>query len=228
MAETVVSAVLALTRARACSQSWRNPRAGVRAAAPVAIYLALVAGVVFVEAASIGSISPRSLFFPHFPDFQAGWMQLDARSGPGGSRVAYAGTNLPYYLMGVDLRNDVRYENIDGRRDWLMHDYHRRAREQGRGLWPTPRPGWDRMEGDYGAWLANLEADRIQLLVVTRVNLGEGLHNAADAENFPIERQWADAHPEVFEPLYGVAERDPWFRLYRIHPRHAAGAVGNS
>jgi hypothetical protein len=163
----------------------------------------------------VGS-DPRRLFFPAFRDFYVGWMQLDARSGPEGSRVAYAGTNMPYFLMGVGLRNDVRYVNIRSRPDWQMHDCHSQSRDQGEGLWPTSRPGWDRVGGDYEAWLANLKAERIQLLVVTRVNPDEGPHNVADSENFPIERQWADAHPEVFEPLFGVAEHDPWFRLYRV------------
>ena len=56
----------------------------------------------------------------------------------------------------------------------------------------------------------------LALLVVTRVNPAEGAHNVADPDNFPIERVWADAHPERFEPLYGPRENDPWFRLYRV------------
>ena len=217
-AELVVSAAAAFVIAHACSKLRTGGRAPAWALASIAGSLAMVGAVGYAELAMVGS-DPRGLFFPVFPDFYAGWMQLDARSGPSGSRIAYAGTNIPYYLMGVDLRNDVRYVNIDAHRDWQMHDYHRRSRDQGNGLWPTSRPGWDRIAGDYDAWLANLEADRIQLLVVTQVNVGEGPHNVADSENFPIERQWADAHPEVFEPLYGVAERDPWFRLYRLRPR---------
>jgi hypothetical protein len=156
----------------------------------------------------------RLLFFPGFPDFYLGWMELDARSGPSGSRVAYAGTNIPYYLMGAG----VRYVNVEGPADWLMHDFHRRAVAEGRGEWPNSRPGWDRERPDYAAWLANLRAAGIQLLVVTRVNPGEGAHNVADDEGFPVERVWADAHPEVFDPLYGVREGDPWFRLYRVRP----------
>ena len=55
---------------------------------------------------------------------------------------------------------------------------------------------------------------------MTRVNPGEGPHNVADAEGFPIEKVWAERHPETFEPLYGVREpdRDPFFRLYRLRP----------
>jgi hypothetical protein len=118
--------------------------------------------------------------------------------------------------MARGLRNDVRYVNIDGHRDWLMHDYHREAMKLGQGTWPNSRQGWDRMSPDFQAWVDSLEAEGIQLLVVTRVNPSEGPHNVADAEYFPIERQWADSHPDWFEPLYGQRENDPWFRLYRL------------
>lgn len=180
--------------------------------------LAVVAAVGWFDVWRLG-VDPRRLFYPPFPDFYAGWMHLEARSGPEGSRVAYAGTNIPYYLMGAGLRNHVEYVNIDEHRDWQMHDYHRESLSRGAGEWPNSRPGWDRAQGDYDAWLANLEARRIQLLVVTRANPKEGAHNVADAQGFPIERQWAVAHPESFDPLYGEVEHDPWFRLYRVRPR---------
>ena len=164
-------------------------------------------------------IDPRLRFYPAFPDFFAGWLELESRSGTAGSRVAYAGTNIPYYLLASGLRNQVRYVNINRHRDWLLHDYHRQAMARGQGNWPNSRPGWDRMEPDFQAWLDNLESERTQLLVVTRVNPQEGAHNVADSEDFPIERHWADSHPEWFEPLYGPLENDRWFRLYRL--RHA-------
>jgi hypothetical protein len=164
----------------------------------------------------VTSFDARFRFYPPFPDFYRGWIHLERRSGPAGSRVAYAGTNLPYYLLGDHLRNEVRYVNIDRHRDWLLHDYHRQARARGQGTWPNSRPGWDRIHPDYQAWLENLDAEGIQLLVVARVNTDGGSHNVADTEGFPIERQWADAHPDRFEPLYGQKERDPWFRLYRV------------
>jgi hypothetical protein len=164
-------------------------------------------------------------FYPFYTDFLRGWLELEARSGPSGSRVAYAGTNLPYYLMGIGLRNDVRYVNINRHLGWLMHDYHREAMKQGAGTWPSSRPAWDRIHPDFDAWLANLDAERIQLLVVTRVNLAEGVFNAADSETFPIERRWADTHPDRFELLYGARENDRSFRLYRLRPKVAAGSV---
>jgi hypothetical protein len=137
--------------------------------------------------------------------------------------VAYAGTNLPYYLLGPGMRNEVRYVNIDRHRDWLLHDYHREALARGEGRWPNSRPGWDRIRPDEAAWLDNLDAEGIEFLVVTRVNPADGPHNVADAEGFPIERRWADSHRERFVPLYGREDGDPWFRLYRvIRPRRPA------
>lgn len=162
----------------------------------------------------------RRRFFPRFPDYYRGWMALDRASGPGGTRVAYAGTNIPYYLMGAGLRNDVRYVNVDAHRDWLLHDYHRAAVLGGHDppTWDFPRPGWDRIHPDYEAWLANLRAEDVRLLVVTRADPDNGPHNVADREGFPIERRWADGHPDVFEPLYGAADGDRLFRLYRVKP----------
>jgi hypothetical protein len=170
-------------------------------------------------------LDSRRHFFPAFGDYYRGWLTFDLRCGPNGARVAYAGTNLPYFLMGVGLRNEVRYVNIDAHRDWLLHDYHRAAVLDGTAprTWPNTRPGWDRIATDERAWLANLRAERIQWLVVTRANPAEGSHNLADPEEFPIERQWADAHPETFELVYGARERDPRFRLYRVLPERASG-----
>jgi hypothetical protein len=163
-----------------------------------------------------GGIDSRLEFYALFPDYFYGWQNFEHHSGPAGSRVAYAGTNIPYYLFGHGLRNEVRYVNIDRHRDWLLHDYHREAQTLGSGIWQNSWPGWDRIHPDYEAWLANLDAAGIQLLVVTRVNPREGAHNVADSSGFPIERQWADSHPERFQLLYGRAERDPQFRLYRV------------
>ena len=167
-----------------------------------------------------GAFDSRFRFYPpSFPDFYAGWLNFEARCGPAGSRVAYAGTDLPYYFLGQGLRNEVRYVNIDRHRDWLLHDYHREALARGEGTWPNSRPGWDRIHPDYWAWLENLDAEGIQLLVVTRANPDEGSHNIADAERFPIEKVWADSHPNRFQPLYGRNEQDPWFRIYRVRRR---------
>ena len=42
--------------------------------------------------------------------------------------------------------------------------------------------------------------------------------NVADAEDFPIERVWADRNPDALQPIYGTAEGDRLFRIYRVVP----------
>jgi hypothetical protein len=153
--------------------------------------------------------------FPYFIDYLSGWADLDGRIGRSPTRIAYAGTNLPYYLMGRDFENDVRYVNVDGHPHWLLHDYHRAAASRGLPeTWPTTRPGWDRIRPVYAEWIANLDAAGIQLLVVTKADPVEGKFNPFDSQGFPIERAFADAHPERFRPLYA----DPLFRLYALKP----------
>ena len=156
--------------------------------------------------------------FPTYPDLEPGWNRLDQLAGPAGARIAYAGTNRPYYLMGQGLRNTVRYVNVDAHRDWLLHDYHRRAIAEGRPNWPDTFPGWARERPDYASWVANLRAERIGLLFVTRLDPTYGLFDRADPANFPIERVWADAHPEDFTPVHGPAQGDPNVRIYRLRP----------
>ena len=207
----VASGVLAWTWARVSFSRAHTVRRVAVAFAATLIFLGLGYLDVWSQPYNAQFVS-----YPPFADFFMGWQRVEAASGRSGSRVAYAGTNIPYYLMGKGLRNDVRYVNIDRHRDWLLHDYHAEALAKGQGRWPNPRPGWDRIRPDYQAWLDNLDAERVQLLVVTRVNPAEGSHNVADREGFPIERSWADTHPDRFESLYGRIENDPWFRLYRL------------
>ena len=75
--------------------------------------------------------------------------------------------------------------NVDAHPDWLMHDYHRAAPDRKEPTWPNSRPGWDRAHPNFQAWLSNLKAQQIQLLVMTRANSGEGPHNVANSEGFP-------------------------------------------
>ncbi len=162
---------------------------------------------------------PSKRVFPTFPQYQNAWTALERFSPPSGTNVAYAGTNLPLFLMGSGLRNDVRYVNVDEHRDWLMHDYHLNAAERGDPpVWPGPRPGWDRIHPNYEDWLENLRRDQIGLLVAAQANPADGAFNIADDERFTIERVWADAHPESFTLLYPREGADPSMRIYRVHP----------
>jgi hypothetical protein len=208
--------VLSIGAVRAWTRFSARPSAGRLVPAALATLAMLGGGSALLYPSQLDY---RGLFYPSFPEYIAGWLDLETRAGVEGARVAYAGTDLPYYLLGAGLRNEVRYININPHPTWLLHDYHREARRRKTlPTWPDTRPGWDRLEADYEAWLANLRAERIQILVVARANPVEGRHNVFDREGFTIERAWADAHPETFQPLYGVAEKDPEMRIYRVLP----------
>jgi hypothetical protein len=195
--------VLAVALARAIRAGTR--RASIRAGV-AALGLLTLGGLLFTP----WGARPEQRFYPIFPDYYRGWLALDRLSGPAGARIAYAGTNLPYYLLGPGMKNRAYYVNVDEHRDWLMHDYHREAVARGEPNWPDPRPEWDRLRPDYDAWLANLRALGIDLVVVARHNPGEA---------WPVERSWAEGHPETFTVGYGVREDDPLFRVYRVGPR---------
>lgn len=208
----------ALVVAGAWARRASRPSAG---RATFAAVVTLAAGVVWALPFSrflMPTVSGPARAFPIFPDYFDAWIELESRSGPGGVRVAYSGTNIPYYLMASDLRNDVRYINVDGQAGWLLHDYHRVAIDRGVPNWPDVRPPWDRLRLDYQAWLAELHRENIQILAVARITLNDGPHLAHDADHFPIERTWAESHPESFVPLHGVSPPDRHLRLYRVAP----------
>jgi hypothetical protein len=171
---------------------------------------------------------PIARFYPH-ADFGArlfpGWEILERAARPTGSTVAYAGTNLPYYLLGVGLRNQVHYININGDPDWLPHDYHHQRLGAGTfRLADDPFPQWHRAQPDFNAWVANLRSRRIEFLFVARENRHGRLERFPGVlPPFPIEREWADAHPALFVdlgPFQYPPDTIPWVRVYRFgdHP----------
>ncbi len=152
-------------------------------------------------------------------DYHGVWLQLERATAqdPDGSTIAYAGTNLPYFLMGSDGRNRVRYVNIDVHGDWLMHDYHAEAKaNDGPSTWPTPRPGWDRAAPDLEAWLANLRRLDVDWLVVARTDPTEGRHLPYDQSGYPIELAWVLARPEIFQAVEPDQRPGAVVRLFRV------------
>ena len=143
----------------AVSWSWawvlkRNRRV-LRVFVPPASTLALMGlwGAFWWQAVA----GPRfDAFYPPFADFYYGWLNLERIAGPKPVRIAYAGTNIPYYLFGRNLRHDVQYVPIDSSANGLLHEHHAQAIASGQPYWPNPRPGWDRQSPDFEAWRAQV------------------------------------------------------------------------
>jgi 4-amino-4-deoxy-L-arabinose transferase-like glycosyltransferase len=122
-------------------------------------------------------------------------------------RVGYTGFNLPYTLMGPHQTRFVRYVNIQGRLEDGFYDFWREEAQ----LATRPKPAFYRGRGHYDTWLANLEAAEIEWVVVFQLADSER-YIPADAEGFPIERQWAEMNPSRFE----LTASGRGFRLFRL------------
>jgi hypothetical protein len=140
-----------------------------------------------------------------------GWNRLEDASGDG-ARVAYTGTNLPFYLFGVGLRNRVMYVNVNKHAAFRMHDYHTLQVALGEPLSSSPAPDWDRRETDEQSWIKNLRDRRIELLFVGKRIEPEKPPSCYDSEGFLIERTWADRNPEFFRLIHA----DPFTRVYAV------------
>jgi hypothetical protein len=127
-----------------------------------------------------------------------------------GARVAYTGNNLPFPLAGAGLSNDVRYVNVAGAPGDRLHDFARRAP----GVPAGPEPAPYRDGARYDVWLANLRAARRDVLFVAALFPEVRATIASDADGFPIERAWADAHPDLFVLRFA----SPAARVYGVRP----------
>jgi hypothetical protein len=167
----------------------------------IAAVLSFLGGAAFrVYHSRIPDEHAKYRFVPVAPQvgYTPGWIVLEEVSRRP-LRVAYAGTNLPFYLFGSRLQNEVRYVNVNRQANYMMHDYHESCGEP---LSPNATPDWDRRELDEAAWLENLRIQGIDLLFVGFVNRAGGMHNFYDREGFPVERTWADGNPSIFQPVY--------------------------
>jgi hypothetical protein len=140
------------------------------------------------------------------------WFRTNVRN----ARVAYTGTNLEFPLTGERLSNHVMYVNIAGELGDRLHDFARRAHARP-GL--NPEPTLYREGGSFAVWWRNLRAARVEVLFVARLHAIVRRNVAADRDGFPIERSWADDHPDRFMLSYA----SPDARVYLIE---AAGPRG--
>jgi hypothetical protein len=162
--------------------------------------LALVAATALVPA--------RAPAYALGDDLDEAWAWL--RANVRGARVAYTGNNLAFPLAGDGVDNDVRYVNVAGAPDDLFHAFARRAPEACVGPEPAPY----RAGARYETWLANLRAARREVVFVAALDPGVRATIEADADGFPVERAWADAHPGVFTLRFA----SPAARVYGLPP----------
>lgn len=157
------------------------------------------------------------------------WEELEHQRGDRAVRVAYAGTNLPYYLFGRSLDNRVHYVHVRGPAKRPLHEMH--FEEEGARTTSNPFPQWYRERPDYDEWLRNLRELRIDYLFVARENLHGQRGRTETLAPFPIEDHWARSHPEVFERIEPRREAPPgpaWAALYRLRPAKESKATSES
>jgi len=165
-------------------------------------------------AAALALVAATALVPPGAPAYALGdeldeawaWLRANVRD----ARVAYTGNNLAFPLTGDGASNDVRYVNVAGAPDDLFHDFARRAPEACGGPEPAPY----RAGARYETWLANLRAARREVVFVAALDPAVRATIAADADGFPVERAWADAHPGVFTLRFA----SPAARVYGVLP----------
>jgi 4-amino-4-deoxy-L-arabinose transferase-like glycosyltransferase len=134
------------------------------------------------------------------------------RANVNGARVAYTGTNLAFPLAGRALANRVTYVNVAGAPGDRLHDFGRRSPPAGRPATPESAPY--REGASFDVWWRNLREAGADVLFVAALDEVVGRNIAADADDFPVERAWADAHPAQFHLRYA----SPDARVYGISP----------
>ena len=89
-----------------------------------------------------------------------------------------------------------------------------RPPEDAPGRATTPEPAPYRDGASFDVWLRNLRAAGAEVLFVAALDEIVARNVAADGDGFPVERAWADAHPELFQLRYA----SPDARVYGIAP----------
>jgi hypothetical protein len=138
------------------------------------------------------------------------WFRANVRD----RRVAYTGNNLAFPLAGERLGNRVVYVNVAGGPGDRLHDFARRA---GAGPGPDAEPALYRDGASFEVWWRNLEAAGAEVLFAAALEPIVLRNVDADADGFPIERAWADAHPDRFTLRFA----SPAARVYTIAAPHA-------
>ncbi|MFA6129527.1 MAG: hypothetical protein WC731_00890 [Candidatus Omnitrophota bacterium] len=126
-------------------------------------------------------------------DIGRGWKALNELT-KGGSRIAYTGRMEFYPLFGSGLKNTVKYVSINAKEVT--------AYNKPDGLFRKTR--------DFTAWRENLKKGRIEYLFIALPFFDN--RESEDPKKFPIEDEWAGAHPDDFELIFS----NSLSRIYKV------------
>lgn len=173
-----------------------------------------VCGALLIAGFFVTSVNYPKYQYAYYASFPIGrsWAALHKISPPP-SRIAYTGTDLNFGLYGQHLKNQILYIPIT---KWDANSFHEclaEIKKTGRYKIPdTDRIDFCRREPDYVTWYERLFNTHSGLLYVTVLHQNDLTHIKHDPEGFPIERTWADLHPDRFTLVYS----NPQVRIYTI------------
>ncbi|MEM7584977.1 MAG: hypothetical protein AAF560_16405 [Acidobacteriota bacterium] len=159
----------------------------------------VIAGLVVLTGLALpASQAARPAFFAYadYRGWADGYLPFNAAAAEP-ARIAYAGANVPYALMGGDRRHRVVYLNTQGATDDGFYEHWRRDPRS----YPYHKPGLYRGQDDVDLWLQRLAEQRIDTLVIFALHPAERRYLRSTPEGFPIERQWAQLRPDRFQRI---------------------------
>ena len=140
---------------------------------------------------------------------------------PARLRIAYTGTDINFGLAGPQMKNTIYHIPVTRWDVRIFHECTDILKQRGEYEVPdTDRIDFCRREPDYDKWLHRLKSKNTTILYVSILHQNDRPHLNHDRYGFPIERSWADNHPESFRPLYQVKSdppnKKPVVRVYAV------------
>ncbi|MFA5351008.1 MAG: hypothetical protein WC357_06745, partial [Candidatus Omnitrophota bacterium] len=126
-------------------------------------------------------------------DIPRGWQKLNELTQDG-AKVAYTGRQEFYPLFGAGLKNDVKYVSVNDKETTPYNKF----------------DGLFRRIKDFSAWRENLRKEKIEYLFVAQPFFDN--RESTDPASFPIEDEWAVAHPEDFQLVFN----NSLSRIYKV------------
>jgi len=128
-------------------------------------------------------------------------------------RVAYSGTDLFYGLTGPKLKNTVYHVPVNRHGFQHFHECNKYLKTTGEYSVPeSDRIDFCRRDPDFNVWFDRLAKLKTEFFYVSVLHQNDLPHLPHDEENFPIERAWADSHPDLFRPVY----LNRYVRIYEL------------